>query len=131
MTNEENVANETTNAEANAPVFDETTPLEALQAAANGGNLDALCELAWRRKHGVGVERDPSDAVRLFRRAAEAGSATAANNLGLCFDEGVGVPQNFDEAASWFRRAADAGDAAAQNNLGWAYLNGARKFNLK
>ena len=99
MTNEDNVAKETTNAEA--------TGLDELRAAANAGNLDALCELAWRRKHGVGVERDPSDAVRLFRQAAEGGSATAANNLGLCFDEGVGVPQNFDEAAAWFRRAAE------------------------
>lgn len=73
---------------------------------------------------GMGVQRDPAQAVTWYEKAAEQGNANAAFNLGVAYSNGAGVQQNIQEAARWFRRAAAAGVINAQFNLGLLYERG-------
>lgn len=73
---------------------------------------------------GMGVQRDPAQAVTWYEKAAEQGNANAAFNLGVAYSNGAGVQQNIQEAARWFRRAAAVGVINAQFNLGLLYERG-------
>ena len=73
---------------------------------------------------GEGVDRDPREASKWFRRAAGLGHAGARFNLGLIYARGDGVPKDRQEAVRWFRTAAGQGDAKAQVYLGGMYARG-------
>ena len=60
-------------------------------------------------KNGIGVEKDPAEAVKWYRKAADQGIAKAQYNLGACYESGTGVERDPAEAARWFRMAADQG----------------------
>jgi hypothetical protein len=92
--------------------------------AAEEGDADAQNSLGYCYEYGLGVARDPLQAVRWYRKAADAGHAEAQNNLGVCYDQGMGVTKDAREAVRWFRKAADAGSATAQRNMGLCYQNG-------
>lgn len=40
---------------------------------------------------GMGVQRDPAQAVTWYEKAAEQGNANAAFNLGVAYSNGAGV----------------------------------------
>jgi len=63
---------------------------------------------------GLGVEKDPVRAARLYRQAAEGGYAKAAFNLALCYEQGQGVEEDPQAAVTWFGLAADLGDDKAK-----------------
>lgn len=72
---------------------------------------------------GVGLKREPAEAVRWYRRAAERGSASAQFNLGYALQHGEGVAIDEAGAASWYARSAAQGNAQAANNLAAMYAN--------
>lgn len=78
-----------------------------LRRAADGGEVDALLELA----NLVG-DRD-GEYEELHRRAAALGDTRAMTNLGVWL-----YGEEPDEAERLWRQAADAGDGHAMNNLG-------------
>ena len=73
--------------------------------------------LGWCYYEGYGVEKDPREAVKWYRKAAEQGHATAQVGLGWCYYEGGGVEKDPREAVKWYRKAAEQGDAKAQKAL--------------
>jgi TPR repeat protein len=89
--------------------------------AADWGTANAQCDLGWMYAKGTGVEKDTSEAVRLYRLASNQGHARAQLNLGVIYATGTGVPKDVREAAQLFRRAAEQGHARAQCNLGCMY----------
>lgn len=62
---------------------------------------------------GTGVEADPAEAFRCFKRAAELGHAEAQTLMGQAFASGIDTEQDFAAAADWFRRAAEQGHSVA------------------
>lgn len=92
--------------------------------AADGGyivgqiNYGQACEL------GLGLARDPAEALVYYRKAAEAGHPVAAYNLGLMLDAGRGTPEDNSSAAKWYRVAIDGGYTAAMIDLGQLYERG-------
>jgi TPR repeat protein len=74
--------------------------------------------------NGTGVNKDPAEAVRLYRLAADQGMADAQYNLGWYYENTTGVGQDHDEAVRWYRLAANQGYANAQHTLGNCYLQG-------
>lgn len=102
-----------------SPTYDKT------HQAAERGDTEAQTDLGIMYAKGDGVAKDPSEAVKWFRKAAEQGFARAQNNLGVMYEDGNGVPQDNVEAVKWFRAAAEQGFARAQNNLATKYLEGA------
>jgi TPR repeat protein len=90
--------------------------------AADGTNATAAAaqsSLAVMYQSGIGVQRDPSAAVKWFRKSAEFGNRSAQCKLGSLYFEGTGVPKDESASAMWYRKAADQGDGLAQNDLGW------------
>ena len=64
-------------------------------------------------ERGRAVERNPWDAVRLYRLAADQNFAVAQANLGTMYQNGCGVPRDLNEAIRWYQLAAAQGDAHA------------------
>ena len=96
-----------------------------LRAAATAGDPWAQLNLGAAYDHGLnGLEPDPIEAVRWYRRAAEAGIAEARFNLAHCLATGHGVARDDAEAAVWMARAARQGLADAQFLLGVMLLEG-------
>ena len=71
-----------------------------------------------------GVDRDPEEAVKWFRKAAEQGYAPAQSILGACYQRGDGVMKDPVKAVKWYKKSAEQGNAEAQYNLGLCYYNG-------
>ncbi len=87
--------------------------------AASGYYLARMLEL------GLGVEADPTAAMRLYRRSAEGGNIEALNRVALMHYRGeAGVIQDYAQAARLFRLAAEQGDRNALFNLGKLYFEG-------
>lgn len=92
--------------------------------SADQGYPPGLHAYAWCLNHGMGVERNDVEAVRLYRQAAEQGYIYAQNNLAVAYDRGEGTEKNPAEAFRWFQRSAEGGDLLAQLNLGRLYEAG-------
>jgi TPR repeat protein len=73
---------------------------------------------------GLGVAKDPKNAVVWYRKAADAGERNAMNNLGAMYEGGDGVAKDYLQAIAWYHKAADAGASRAMTNLGDIYANG-------
>ena len=88
------------------------------------GDPRAQNEIGWMYQHGLGIDPDPSQAARWYRKAAVQGLAVAQTNLGIMYNDGEGVVKDPREAARLFDLAARQNDAAALNNLGVLYDKG-------
>lgn len=82
---------------------------------AERGDSKAQSRLGLMYSNGQGVKKDPSEAIKWFRRAAEQGNAEAECSLGLLYLEGAGVPPDPVEAYKWLSLSASQGvDFAGQ-----------------
>src|SRR5215472_12907144 len=95
---------------------------EHLHRAAEAEVPTAIYLLGALTEHGVGVGRDPTGAVQLYRRAAERGHRSAQVRWGLALLHGQHVEQDPTLGESWLRRAALAGDAEAAVLVGDLYV---------
>jgi len=91
--------------------------MELYRKSADEGNLDAMDNVGWLYKNGLGVTQDYSQAIYWYKKAAEKGDDWGADRLGQMYMEGIGVPVNKQEAAKWFKVAADQGNADARDQL--------------
>ena len=108
---------------AGAETIDES--LRTLMKQAESGDAKANYDLGYVYEKGVaGIEKDMSEAIRLYTLSAEAGYAPAQNYLGFCYYRGDGVDRDAEKALFWIQKAADQGDAKGFNNLGWLLLEG-------
>ncbi len=71
---------------------------------------------------GMGVTKDPAEAVKWYRKAAEQGQALAQYAMGGFYANGRGVPKNVNEAIKWWRRAGEQNQVEAQAALGQIYF---------
>ncbi|MFC1458192.1 tetratricopeptide repeat protein [Microvirga arabica] len=88
-----------------------------LKRAAEAEIPDAQHALGVLYLKGRGVERNPTEAARLFERAARNGSSVGEVEYAILLFNGDGVPASESQAARHFRRAAAKGNAIAQNRL--------------
>jgi len=80
---------------------------------AEGGDVEAMCNLGSAYLFGTDLERNPEKAAYWFMKAAEEGESVAMFNLGLMHAKGFGVERDFSKAADWMRKANEAGDEDA------------------
>ena len=86
-----------------ANLYPETeNDIEELIRAAEAGDADAQCELAWSYDEGEGVEVDHEKAFYWYTKAAEQNDATAQYNLGCCYEVGTGVEIDMAKAVYCF-----------------------------
>ncbi len=93
------------------------------RAAAEYGVPEAQLEMGYWYETGLGVPKDPVEAVRWYMKAAEQGYAEAQHNLGVMYSQGEGVSQDKKEAVKWYTRAAEQGLTIDQYNLGVMYYH--------
>ena len=80
------------------------------EKAAQGGDRQAMHNLAYDYFEGFAGPRNLTTAADWFRRAADLGLTDSQYNLGQLYEQGLGVPQNSAEAYKWYLIAAKAGD---------------------
>ena len=111
------------------PLADRLAPADvsavaALRETADAGDPHAQFDLGLCFESGLGVSKDPAEAIKWFRRAAELGFDEAQYMLGCCYNGDDGFPRNPREAAKWWGKAAAHGHANAQYCLGLSYSLG-------
>lgn len=95
-----------------------------LLAAAEAGDAKAQNTVGEMYEYGRGVERDPAEALKWYRKAADQGEVRAWHNMGRAYNFGQGVSQDYVEAEKWYRKAAAQGDNEAMFFLGTLYATG-------
>jgi uncharacterized protein len=99
-------------------------PLEAVQRAAEGGDLTAQHYLGYCYAEGFRFLQNSPLGVRYYERAGNAGYLPSLNNLGLLYQKGKGVKPDIAKAIYYYRLAANSGLAQAQANMGILYRDG-------
>ena len=84
-------------------------------------NSYAQFNLGYMYRHGLGVDKDLKEAVRLFGLSAGQGYSFAQLHLGCLYKKGLGVEKDYKEAVRLFRLSADQCNQYAQCNLGYMY----------
>jgi TPR repeat protein len=99
-------------------------PLDALQRAAEGGDLTTRHYLGYCYAEGFRFEQNPALGISNYERAAEAGYLPSWVNLGVLYLRGKVVKQDYAKARYYFHMAADRGLPSAQADLGSLYRDG-------
>jgi TPR repeat protein len=121
---------DTTNAPARWPALTNVmhrwnaVSLEAVQQAAEGGELTAQHYLGVIYSNGERVPKNATNAIRWFERAGSAGYAPSYSQLGGLYNRGELVPLDKAKTVEYYRRAAIAGYPQAQANLAFHYRDG-------
>jgi TPR repeat protein len=82
-----------------------------------GGETATQYEWAYRYDYGEGVERNQTEAAKLYEQAANLGHLLAQNRLGEMYRDGAGVEKDLQQAAYWFQKAASGGHGPARASL--------------
>ena len=88
------------------------------------GDSDAQSKLGILYARGVGVNKDLTEAAKLFEQAARAGHAKAQVDLAAAYLLGNGVDRNPTTAGHWYERAAKSENGQAQIELGMLKIRG-------
>jgi len=81
---------------------------------AEKGNAQGILNVANFYQEGTGVEKDPAEAVRWYRKGAEQGDPHCLFNLGRAYEAGLGVPADKETSDAYYERAAEVGSTDAQ-----------------
>ena len=98
--------------------------LADLTAKAYKNDAEAQVALGYSYTTGLGVVKDPFEAVKWYRKAADQRNSQAQLLLGSCYASGQGVAKDLVEAARLLRLAALQGNGDAQMFLGTIYTTG-------
>src|SRR5262245_28109233 len=85
---------------------DYATALREWQPLAESGDPAAENAIGVLYANGWGVNQNPTEAARWFRKAADHDFAQAQSNLAFAYQNGDGVRQDYDEAVKWYLKAA-------------------------
>jgi TPR repeat protein/Zn-dependent protease len=99
-------------------------PMSDLIARADRGDVIAMDLIGEKYSFGIGVAKDPSQALIWYRKSAEGGDIIAMNNLGYSLAAGLDGQVDFRQAMDWFRRSEQTGNASAMNGIGQMYMLG-------
>jgi len=86
--------------------------------------VEAAFMLARIYERGIGVPRDPAQALAWYGKAAEFGFVPARNVLGQAWVNGYGGAADGRKAIGYLQAAAEQGYVPAQYNLAKIYYNG-------
>ena len=90
---------------------------EQLERFSQMGSARARTMLGEMYERGIGVEKNPSKAVDLYRAAASHGNSNGMTRLGIAYLNGVGTEKNPAEGKMWLERAAMTGSDSAAKKL--------------
>jgi uncharacterized protein len=73
--------------------------------------------LARMYAEGRGVDKNPAEAAKWYRKAAEKGVQDAQYRLGGMYERGEGVPQDIEYAYGWYSVSSHIGNPKADASL--------------
>ena len=83
--------------------------LPEIRKAAESGSAQEQYILGCFYMTGIGVQKNPAEAVQWWSKAASHGYAEAQAFLGSAYMQGSGVGKDAATGAAWLRKAADQG----------------------
>ncbi|KAL7549774.1 hypothetical protein ACHAWF_013036 [Thalassiosira exigua] len=89
---------------------DVVAAFEWFKAAAEGGHVPSMAELALCYELGCGVAQSDEEALEWYTKAARAGHSASHYSVGEHFEEARGVRMDHEEACLWYYRAVVLGD---------------------
>lgn len=95
--------------------------VEAMERAADAGNVDAQFRLGVMYANGDEVPLNYTRAAQLIQQAAEQGMVDAQSTLAWLYANGYGVQQDDAAAREWYLRAAGQGSPKDQYVVGTMY----------
>lgn len=101
----------------NGAIAQQTADVEALEAAAQRGEVTALVTLAAKYKRGEDVARDIAKSNALYCKAAALGDTDALLELGLIYASGREMMPNEGVGALLINKAAELGNERAKELL--------------
>lgn len=107
---------------------EETRAFEIFSELAETGDLEAIYNLAWFMRAGIGTAPDEAGGLVLMKEAAQAGHADAQATLGFYYQLGLGVAKDIALAEQWFELASEGGSAWGMNNLAFLWVEQERNF---
>ena len=99
-----------------------------LRQAASVNDITAQFFLARCYESGIGVEKDKTEAFRLYRRAAERGLGDAMYYLASCYKYGIGVSRDVSRSNEWMQRYKNKGGRLILPNIEEIYNVGLGKI---
>ena len=93
-------------------------------SAANQDYVRAQYQTGLMLSDGLGVEKNPEEALKQLEAAAERGLPLAQFKTAGKYFKGQGAPPSQEKAFKWFLSAAQLGHIEAQGNAGVMYLQG-------
>jgi TPR repeat protein len=97
---------------------------EQMQAAAEGGEVEAMALLGSMYQNGYTGAPDLSAAQRWYERAAEAGHPGSMYRTAWCLAQRSGGQYRPASAFEWYRRAAAADYLYGASSVAWCYEHG-------
>jgi TPR repeat protein len=94
------------------------------QKAIDGGSADAMDNLGTMYFFGIGLSRDPFNALRWFQRSAAHGNVHSIYSLAVMAEKGFGTARNLPLAQAMYRRAAESGFTPAMVRVSEDYVRG-------
>ena len=102
--------------------------VELLNKAAEQGHEIAQSNLGfllgYMYLNGMGVPKNPDEAVKWYTKAADGGNSFAQNSLGNIYIDGKDVPKNPEQAIKYYTMAAEQGNVYSQTALAVMYHQG-------
>ena len=98
--------------------------IDALEKAAEKGDLDAISRMGYCYEFGINVEADSKKALACNERAAKAGLPSAMLKYGDMIAAGEVDGKGSDDALVWYWKSADEDCPEALYRLGTMSLNG-------
>ncbi|MER2625068.1 MAG: sel1 repeat family protein [Accumulibacter sp.] len=94
-----------------------TSAKEELERFSQMGSARARTLLGEMYERGIGVGKNPSKAVDLYRAAVSHGNTSAMTRLGIAYLNGVGTEKNPQQGKLWLEKAAKMGSDTATKKL--------------
>jgi uncharacterized protein len=94
--------------------------------AIENGNTDAMVHLGSMLSKGELINKDETEALKLYRKASDEGNHAAQLELGSAYRLGrLGLNTDGEQAKSWYLMAMNNGNIEAMDHLGYMYETGA------
>lgn len=102
---------------------DKSTPSTLVKKANKGDDVAALM-LGYMYRLGHKVKKNPTNAVKWFKKSANKGNAEGQLQMAVMYAAGEGVKQDYDAMRYWLEKSASNGYGLSQFQLGLLYAKG-------
>ncbi len=90
------------------------------------GNTDAMNNIGYLYKNGLGVPKDFEEAYFWFKKAADKNNPIAQYNIGNMYCYGEGMEKDFAKGAEWLSQSCFTGECSCTTTTWAACISGVK-----